>query len=158
MEEMTKQKLGEYLLFFAKFDYVLVRSGFIKSRGRKIQEDIHTAEAEWDAFIEKLPSDFYKKINQEIDLSEMINHPPESFGKSGDDAPQFYSESPITDTKSLIYACKHVRNNLIHGEKLQKDYDNVQRNYGLLDAAKQVLLKAMDDISEMRRVFNDIPY
>lgn len=64
----------------------------------------------------------------------------------------------LTDTKSLIYACKHVRNNLIHGEKLQRDEDNVQRNHNLLKIAQSILLKVMDEIPRARDIFKDIPY
>jgi hypothetical protein len=57
---------------------------------------------------------------------------------------------------------KHIRNNLIHGEKLQNDDVNVERNQALLECAKRILVGAMEQSKdeENRTVlsyFNDIP-
>lgn len=156
--EMTKEKLAEYLLFFAKFDYALVRSSFYK-KGRKIQNNVYAADADWDKFIKKLPGDFFEEISRDHKCREIIDNPPRTYGIDNDNGPQkFFDEKPVTDAESLIYACKHVRNNLVHGEKLQKDTDDVERNYSLLNITQQILLKAMDDIPDMRRIFDDIPY
>lgn len=160
METMTTEKLGEYLLFFAKLDHALIKAGFTKE-GRKISDGIKTIDASWKKFAKQLSDGFYDDVCQNADWKEIIDHPPETYGKQGDDGPQkFHKETSATNTETLIYACKHVRNNLIHGEKLQQpeDEDNVRRNHRLLKTAQEVLLKAIGEIPKMNKVFEDIPY
>ncbi len=164
---MDTDKLKDALLFFSKFEYALTRAGYTKL-GRKINNNSSekTVEADWDTFIKKLPEDFFKQISKTPDYHELYKDDgPKVWGKNKDNnTPQFLKDTPITDNSTLIYACKHVRNNLIHGEKLQSDQKNVGRNHKLLQQTRDVLLKALEEIPAIDSkekaiaIFDDIPF
>ena len=161
---MDNDLLGKYLTFFAKYDYALSRSGFCK-RGRKLngQADVKTIDADWDAFADKLPSTFYEEIKKNQNYAEIFKDGgPKVWAEKQGHAAKFHNDGSINDTKTLIYACKHIRNNLIHGEKLQKDEADIRRNHALLICAMEILTIAMNlvkdahDITVLSR-FEDIP-
>ncbi len=163
IESMVKS-LSEYLLFFAKFDFALCRAGFAK-KGRRINNDstIKTWEADWDKFITAIPDSVFNEGKKEY--PEIFKDGgPKIWGKENDDTPRFHRDTNITDKATLIYACKHIRNNLIHGEKLESDHESVERNQKLLYEAEKILMQAMslaeqqDGHKQMREVFEDIPF
>jgi hypothetical protein len=155
---MKERELAAHLLFFAMFEYALTRSGFFETK-RPVNNDktIKAVVSDWDAFIAKLPSDFYQSIKQEPSIQEIFKDGgPKIWAQKGDTPPKFYSDVPITDVSTLIYACKHIRNNIVHGEKLETDAASVQRNQRLLSEAQHILYSAMKVVPDIANVFHDI--
>ncbi|MFH1157599.1 MAG: hypothetical protein V1721_01750 [Pseudomonadota bacterium] len=155
---MKETELAAYLLFFARFEYALTRSGFFETK-RPINNDgsIKAVVSNWDAFIKKLPDGFYKSIKDDISMQEIFKDGgPKIWAQQGDDPSKFHSDTPITDVSTLIYACKHIRNNIVHGEKLERDAASVQRNQQLLSEAQHILCSAMKAVPAVDSVFQDI--
>lgn len=161
---MDSNLLGKYLIFFAKFDYAIARYGFFK-KGRKInnQENIKTIDSDWDAFADKLSAEFYEEIKKNEKFAEIFKEGgPKIWAAVEGQSARFHSDISIKDTKTLIYACKHIRNNLIHGEKFQNDKADIERNYALLRCAREILIIAMKRIKDPKGFtvfshFEDIP-
>ncbi|MFH1158914.1 MAG: hypothetical protein V1721_08600 [Pseudomonadota bacterium] len=162
---MNGQELGTYLLFFAKFEYALIRAGFFKE-GRKVNNNgsIKIIGSDWNMFADKLPQDFYSKVKAQQEIQEIFkNGGPKVWARLVDAAPQFHHDTQISDAKTLIYACKHIRNNVVHGEKLQTDRNNIQRNQLLLKDAELILKSAMREapqvngFDKVENIFHDIP-
>lgn len=154
------------MLFFAKFEYALVRAGFFKDGRLLIGTDgAKACTADWEKFIEKIddPDAFFEK--QKKERPEILKDGgPKVFGKNANEDPKFYPDNPVSDTRTLIYACKHIRNNLIHGEKLESDEKSVKRNHALLKEAKAILEEALskvcrqDDHLPAGAIFGSIRY
>lgn len=146
---MDSESLGRYLVFFAKFEYSLIRAGFLKD-GRKVSNDssIRAVLSDWDKFIDSLPHDFYATIKNNPAIQEIFKDGgPRIWARQGSNPARFYSDAPITNAYSLIYACKHVRNNVVHGEKLETDVSSIRRNQQLLEETEDILTSAIRNVS-----------
>lgn len=146
---MDSASLGRYLVFFAKFEYSLIRAGFLKD-GRKVSDDssIRAVISDWDKFIDNLPQDFYATIKNNPAIQEIFKDGgPRIWARQGINPARFYSDAPITDAYSLIYACKHVRNNVVHGEKLETDVSSIRRNQKLLEETETILTSAIGNVN-----------
>ena len=146
---MNEIILGKFFIFFSKFEYALVRSGFCR-QGRKVNRDslLVSVEADWKEFIEMVPEGFFQVIRDDTAYAEIFQRGgPKIWACYDRDAPDFHDDVQITNTSTLLYACKHIRNNLIHGEKLQRDQTQVERNQSLLSCAQGILIEAMRRVS-----------
>lgn len=143
---MDSRTLGEYLVFFAKFDRILIDLNFIKKKknSRKLGNGLHAVQADWDSFRKNLPDDFFNQIKENKKFSEILkNGGPKTLARRKKEHPYFCDEHSITDKKYLILACKNIRNNLVHGGKLQTNPEAVDRNHELLRCAESILIEAI---------------
>ncbi len=135
----------DFFLFFAKFEYALKNSDFVKYDKKRAKPD-------WEKFkkMTKIPS----SINSDEDVKYLKKNPPKVQCYDDTSKRLIWNErKKINDTSELIDACLTIRNNLFHGGKCN-DSDNI-RNMSLLNSAKKILEALLEENTELKRKFDD---
>lgn len=121
---------------FAQTEYALKRSGYLR-------KNKNTAEADWNAFAEKLGKDFFQHIVSSGIAITLVGDPPRRLLANLEWSPE--KTQPLTNvTQLFVNGVCRVRNSYLHGEKFIGGPDGqFKRDTTLVKEAHAVLHEAL---------------
>lgn len=142
---LNPKLLFNFFLYFARFEYALKASGYIRS-GQRTKDGLEIAFPDWENFANRIKNNFNSNDSQ--DLKKAVDYvwenPPMTEVITEDDkilfVPPVYNYSDF-DFVIFIKFIRNIRNNLFHGGKhgdiaLPQD---TERNEELLKSALLIL-------------------
>lgn len=138
-----------FFYIFSRFEYALKRARYLK---KNTNAEPRWAEPAWDDFAEKVGDIFFQKIKS-CESRILISQPPKRQVICNNEL-SWEDENVPSTCKGLFLAIRRVRNNLFHGGKYPiGPIDEPSRNRDLIRACLNVLEKALEEDSEVRRWF-----
>ncbi len=129
----------EFLAVFARFEYALKASGFVKGNHKRV-------EADWDTFAKKIARQFRRDATAKLNsaVSYLLTHPPRkqvivNKRLSWRDSPP---DARLSESEQVLLMVRRVRNNLFHGAKFLSPENGRRARDRLLVAHSLVVLKA----------------
>ena len=145
----------EVFIEFARFEYCLKASGFLK----KLDGPIKGAEPDWDEFAnEPEIKALFNKIKKGPEASDckmryLLNNPPKQ-QIATDNKLDWEEPNKIKSSQDYFGAVRRVRNNLFHGGKFNGDFFEPQRSVELLEAVLCVLKAAREHHTGIEEAYN----
>jgi hypothetical protein len=134
---------------FARFEFAMKQCGVLRRT-----EHNRVAEACREKLSARLPADFFESIRDSQIALTLIERPPKNLFVQTDGPLQFGNElPPLTNTRQLLDAVWHVRNNLFHGNKIYPA--DRERDTALMDNALAVIDAIMQRDQDLSSAFHE---
>lgn len=163
---VDRDRLLDFFLTFACFEYALKAAGFFRSRRQRRgnpdrPNEYPDAEPDWPRLQMSLRRSFRSDASPELQAAceYLLQSPPHREVVAGDRlvwetrAPS--NEQPEVDR--ILLCVRWVRNNLFHGGKLSPVHGGPSRNAALIDHSLVVLRACLTLSAQVRGAYESVP-